>query len=386
MLPFRHRFALTALSLAGALACSRPQSATPQAEPTSAGQAAGASSKEASGIVAWWDEPYPETFDAASLPTRLSPVHVQGNHFEDEAGHTLVLRGVNISDPDKLEQTGQLKKELFSSIASWGAKLVRVPVHPTAWRRRGRAEYFELLDQIVRWANEESMYLIIDWHSIGNLQTEMYQHPMYDTTRSETLEFWRAVAFRYKGVSTVAFYELFNEPTRRRGTLGAISWEQWKAINEEIISVIYAHDEQVIPLVAGFNWAYDLRPVAEAPIDRKGVAYVSHPYPQKTNAPFEENWEEVWGFVAKKYPLVATEMGFMGPDDPGAHRPALNDGSYGPMITNYLQKKGASWTAWCFDPDWAPQLISDWNYTPTAAGKHFRKAMLEAKAPGHERD
>ena len=40
------------------------------------------------------------------------------------------------------------------------------------------------------------------------------------------------------------------------------------------------HDEALV-LVAGFNWAYDLIPVKKDPIDAKGIAYVSHPYPEK---------------------------------------------------------------------------------------------------------
>lgn len=375
--------AFTAVSSAVLLAsCSAAVSVqSPPAHSAADASTAPAHSSVAPSSLAWWDEPYPEAFDAATLSVSLSPIHVKGNHFENDAGETIVFRGVNISDPDKLEQMGQFKPELFEEIHKWGANLVRIPVHPISWERRGPAEYFKLIDQTVQWANAQSMYVIVDWHSMGNLRDEMYQHPMYDTTLSDTLEFWRAIAFRYKGVSTVAFYELFNEPTMRSGTLGKISWDQWKTINEDIIDVIYAHDNKVIPLVAGFNWAYDLRPVAKAPVERDGIAYVAHPYPQKTTAPYQKNWDEVWGFVADKYPLVATEMGYMGPDDPGAHRPALDDGSYGPRITDYLASKGASWTAWCFDPDWAPQLIKDWDYTPTKAGEHYRKAMQQGVTP-----
>ena len=50
------------------------------------------------------------------------------------------------------------------------------------------------------------------------------------------------------------------------------------------------HAEALI-LVAGFNWAYDLTPLKEDPIDAEGIAYVSHPYPEKRKAPWEEKWE-----------------------------------------------------------------------------------------------
>ncbi len=328
----------------------------------------------------WFEEGYPERFDASTLKTPLPRVSVNGNRFVDEAGNTVVFQGVSIADPDKLLHQDHWSPEIFEEIARWGANVVRIPVHPAAWREEGRAGYFALLDQAVLWANQSGLYLIIDWHSIGNLKAGLFQHAMYDTSQQETYEFWRSVSHRYKDVTTVALYEVFNEPTVYGGTLGAISWDEWKGINEEIISLIRAQDEHAVPLVAGFNWAYDLEPVAKSPIARPGVGYVSHPYPMKVTRPFEKKWDEDFGFVAKKYPLIATEIGYMRPGLPGAHNPVLDDGSYGPEITDYLAKRGASWVAWCFDPEWSPQLIKDWTFAPTESGEHFRKVMLERKA------
>jgi endoglucanase len=323
----------------------------------------------------WWFEPYPERFDATGLEMRLDVVRVEGNHFVDAAGRKVVFKGVSISDPDKIERDGHWSKAHFEAVKGWGANVVRIPVHPVAWRGRGKESYFELLDQAVRWATELDLYVMIDWHSIGNVLTGLYQHPMYDTTRQETLEFWRSVAYRYRGVPTVAFYEIFNEPTTFNGTLGQAPWAEWKAFNEEVIGILFAHDKDVIPLVAGFNWAYDLTPVAQAPIDSPGIGYVSHPYPQKVEPPYAPKWEHDFGFVAERYPLVVTEFGYAAADARGAHVPVIAGDDYGPTILDYLDSKGASWVAWCFDPDWGPLLISDWDYTPTAAGAFFRQAM-----------
>lgn len=327
-----------------------------------------------------WDIPYPKPFDSKQLAKRLPSVRVVGNHFVDASGTTVVFQGVNISDPHKLDSNGRFERRLFEAIARWGANVVRIPIHPAAWRERGKDAYFALLDQAVLWATELDLYLIIDWHSIGNLINGLYQHPMYETTQAETYAFWRDVSFRYADVPTVAFYELFNEPTVRRGRLGIAPWEKWKAINEELVGIITVHDADAIALVAGFEHGYDLKPIARQPIEKPNVAYVSHPYPMKVKAPFEQNWDTDFGFAAKRYPLFTTEIGYMGPNDPGAHSPAIDDGSYGKRITDYLGAKGASWVAWCFDPDWAPQLIKDWDFTPTPAGATFRDVMLARKA------
>ena len=341
--------------------------------------------------VAWgheesefWKQPYPTQFDRSTLPNELDVISVDGNRFVDEDGKTFIFRGMNIADPAKLVSNEQWSRRIFEEVRSWGANTVRLPVHPPSWRHYGRDGYLQLIDDAVRWSNELGMYVIIDWHSIGYLPTGLYQHDMYVTTKQETLTFWRDVAFRYQGVSTIAVYELFNEPTTQGNTLGRRDWAEWKALNEYIIDMIRARDEDVIPLVAGFNWAYDLRPVREQPIEREGIAYASHPYPQKAkpDVPSKENffamWEEVWGFVADTYPMILTEIGWVSEDGYGAHIPVINDGSYGPMIAEYMEKKGISWTGWVFDPNWSPVMIKDWDFTPSEQGEFFRQLMLDS--------
>ena len=326
----------------------------------------------------WWNEVNVSEFDKSKILQQLPLVKVEGNKFVNYKGEAIVFRGINISDPDKLIKEGRFTRKHFEVIKSWGANIVRIPVHPVNWRARGKNGYLPILDQTIAWINELGMYSIIDWHSMGNLKSDMYQAPMYHTSKPETLDFFRVVSERYQGIYSVAMYEIFNEPTTYNGRLGTLTWHEWKAINEEVISVIQAHNPDAISLVAGFNWAYDLTPIATAPIVRRNVAYVSHPYPMKVGPPYEANWERGWGFVANKYPVIATEIGYQLATDKGAHVPVIDDGSYGPRITDYMAKKGVSWVAWVFDPDWAPQLIKDWDYTPTMQGKHFREVMLNS--------
>nr|MCU0391714.1 glycoside hydrolase family 5 protein [Thermoflexibacter sp.] len=290
-----------------------------------------------------------------------------------------IFRGLNTSDPDNLKKNGHWDRAYFVEIKNWGANIVRFPIHPTTWRKQGKEQYLKMLDEGVKWATELGIYVIIDWHSIGNLRTEMFQADMYETTKKETFEFWRTIAKHYKGNNTVAFFELFNEPTTYNGQLGTCSWTEWKQLNEEMIEIIRAHDNTAIPLVAGFNWAYDLVPIATEPIDAEGIAYVSHPYPMKRNKPWEAQWTKDWGFVKEKYPIILTEIGFCGEEEQGAHIPVISDESYGEAITKYCDEKGISWVVWVFDPQWAPRLYTNWEYTPTRQGKYFKKALLDRK-------
>ena len=313
-----------------------------------------------------WSRPRPNP-QAKIMPL----ISVRGNSFVNPDGDTILFRGLAISDPDKIEIQGHWNREHFERVKETGAGIVRIPVHPVSWRERTPEGYLELLDQAVEWCTDLGMYVMIDWHSIGNLGMELFQNPMYNTTRQETYQFWRTIANHFKGHNTVAFYEIFNEPTIYRGQLGSMSWTEWKQINENIIKLIRAYDPETIPLVAGFDWAYDLTPLHTDPIDAEGIGYVSHPYEHKRKPPWEPKWEEAFGFAKGKYPVVVTEFGF------GVRQGQTIDADhYANHIIDYLEGKGISWVCWVYDPQWGPRMLKSWEpYELTESGEFFKKAM-----------
>ena len=319
-----------------------------------------------------WFQDGPWHLPKPNPKARVLPlIMVKGNKFINSKGDTILFRGLAISDPDKIERQGHWNKKHFEKVKETGALIVRIPVHPVAWRERTPEKYLELLDQAVEWCTDLGMYVMIDWHSIGNLGMELFQNPMYNTSKQETYGFWRTIAQHFKGNNTLAFYELFNEPTTYNGQLGTITWQEWKKINEDIISLIRSYDNGPIPLVAGFDWAYDLTPLRESPISAGGIAYVTHPYEFKRTQPWEPKWEEDFGFAADKYPVVATEFGFE--LQPGQ---TIDDNHYSNRIIKYLEGKGISWICWVYDPEWGPRMLKSWDsYDLTESGEFFKKAM-----------
>jgi endoglucanase len=313
----------------------------------------------------------------------LSRISVDGNRFVDEAGKTVVFRGFSSSEPSKLSKDGRWNQAYFDEAKAWGANIIRFPIHPPAWRRLGEEEYLDVLDRGVSFATKAGLHVIIDWHSIGDLMSGRFQETFgsgaYLTDKKETAEFWRTIATRYGSDNTVAFFELFNEPTTLGEKPTPETWPRWKEYIEELITIIRANGGKAVPLVAGFDWAYDLTPVATDPIAADNIGYVSHPYPMKRKQPWEEKWTADWGFVAEKYPVFLTEIGFCDETEPGAHDPVISDESYGNAITAYCAQRGISYAIWVFDPDWAPRLIKDWKFTPARQGIFFKKAMQETK-------
>ncbi|MGC9945976.1 MAG: cellulase family glycosylhydrolase [Bryobacteraceae bacterium] len=147
---------------------------------------------------------------------------------------------------------------------------------------------------------------------------------------------------------------------------GTADWTEWKRMQEDLIAIVRAYNAKAIPLVAGFDWAYDLTPLRLAPIAAEGIGYVTHPYSNKRPRPWEPKWEEDFGFAAAKYPVVAMEFG-------GFAAPSAGADAYGPAIVKYLEGKGISWMVWCFDPEWGPTLIGDWSTNSHLPGSLRRR-------------
>lgn len=314
-------------------------------------------------------------FHSTAVAGKLDAIHVKGKDFVNSKNEVVRFTGVSFSDPAKLNRDGNWNKRFFQEAHDWGCNIVRFPVHPSEWRRMGADAYMDMLDKGVAWAEELGMYVVIDWHSIGNLKDEKFQSRNYDTTLPETTDFWEQIARRYKGNAAVAFYELYNEPTSSNGSLGDLSWTTWKPIMEELIDKVNAIDDQKVFLVAGMDWAYLLDEVLQKPVNRKNVAYVTHPYPQKRNQPWEPQWEKDWGKVAETYPIMATEFGFVAKGDRGEHIPCIGDETYGEAIIKYFNSKGISYTVWVFDPHWAPAMLENYDFEPTRQGRFFKKVL-----------
>jgi hypothetical protein len=68
------------------------------------------------------------------------------------------------------------------------------------------------------------------------------------------------------------------------------------------ITIIRAYNPQAVVRVAGFDWAYDLTPRREAPINASNIGYVTHPYSNKRPQPWEPKWE--MDFISRKVPSL----------------------------------------------------------------------------------
>lgn len=298
------------------------------------------------------------------LPPRL---RVSGNQLVTPDGRPVVLRGLMPPDPARLRSDRRFGRKYFEGIRATGANVVRIPVHPERWVRD--ADYlWRYLDPVVTWTGELGLYVIIDWHYIGNVATGAGEN-MPDIEQEPfalTLDFWQRVASRY-APAPHALFEIWNEPAE-------IESPVWRDHAEQIIATIRATGASQVVIVGGTDWSRDLSDFTREPLADGQVAYATHIYPAHSAA----MWNFWFGRLAESHPLLLTEWGFM--DENRADGPVYlrgNEAKYGAPLMAYAEERGMGWVACWYDDQWLPPMYGKGMKELTGYGRFVMKELGE---------
>ncbi len=310
------------------------------------------------------------------------PLSVTGNSII-RAGQPFHLYGVN---RDSLEWgrfnwggcggDGHFEDSDFDRIASWRASAVRIPLSQAGWlgRRCAPGTYARMVDRVVERINARGMYAILDLHwsdAAGRAPCDFGcpsgQQPMPD---AESLRFWKQVAARYANRAGVVF-DLYNEPHD-------VSWDCWRdggcivqssttnpftrrpvayrAVGmQQLYDTVRSTGANNLVLVAGLNWAYDLSGIDRGYALRgHNIVYDTHVYTRWHST--EADWDEHFGLLSDRYPLISTELGSIDCSSDVTAR-----------LLTYLIRRGISWTVWSWNSPGEcsqPTVLADWSGTP----------------------
>jgi aryl-phospho-beta-D-glucosidase BglC (GH1 family) len=282
----------------------------------------------------------------ASFPSKLQ---VSGNQIVNANGSIVLLKGLMPPDSARLHSENKFSQNFFIGMSETGANVIRIPVHPENWVK-DKDYLWRYLDPIVAWAGESNMYVIIDWHYIGNVATGAGSE-MPDIAikpKDLTLEFWQLTARYFRDVPNVIF-EIFNEPQ-------SIGVDEWRSNAVEIIQAIREQGASQLVIVGGIDYGKDLSWVINHPIDDKNIAYASHIYPVHASS----QWYYLFGTVAEKYPVIITEWGFMDENrNTTQSYLAGNRTTYGEPFLEYLNARGIGWIACWYDDKWEPAMFTE---------------------------
>lgn len=306
------------------------------------------------------------------------------------SAQTPFSRGVNLTGwfqagSAKQIQFSKYTKDDFVRIKSLGCDVIRLPIN-LHFMTNGAPDYtidplfFDFLDQVVDWAEELHIHLLLDNHTFD---------PNTDTQPSVEgilLKVWPQMAEHYKNRSQYLYYEILNEPH-------GISTAAWCPIQQKVINAIRAIDTKHTIIVgpSGYNGFSELKnmPVYTDPnliytfhfyepfmFTHQGaswttgmadVANVPFPYVASRMPTVPASAKGTWvegslnnykndGTVAKvkqwldiavsfknarNVKLFCGEFGVYIPNSPHADRVYWYD-----VVRKYLEEKGISWTIW----------------------------------------
>lgn len=281
-------------------------------------------------------------------PPRL---HVEGRDLKDEAGATVVLKGVSLID---IGQQHAWKGGIPAMIdrltdTGWGTQIVRFPIYDVdPWpflvdNAMRRENYMDVvLRPAVDYATSKGLYVIIDWHRISNVSAREEENAR---------KFWAYMGGQFADYPNV-IYELYNEPIDNVGSCvsGANDdcWPPFKAQAEGWLEALRPVAPDTLVLVGGPSWSQVIGPAADDPVADPNVAYVGHIYPfHMGNTAVEDQITR----CAAVHPVVITEWGFgfeTGDDVP-----------YKDRIRALIEDNQLSWTAWVADDAWGPPMFNE---------------------------
>jgi hypothetical protein len=299
-------------------------------------------------------------------------LHVVGNHIEDSAGKTIILRGVNRSGTEyRCVQSGAYfdgpsSEASVAAIKSWpNVNTVRVPLNESCWLAINGApakvsgDYYKTaIYNYVQWLHKYDLIPILELHWVGpGTQLANRQQPMLDADHAPT--FWADVAQTFIDDDGVVL-EPYNEPFPDGNRDSNAAWACWRdgclanqyatggatvsgmyqtAGMQSIVDAIRGTRSTHIILLGGVQYSNALTQwLAYQPTDpmaQLGAAWHLYNFNACVSATC---WDVAPAAVAAAVPLVATEIG-------------QNDcmGTFVTPLMQWLDAHGAGYLAWSWN-------------------------------------
>lgn len=307
--------------------------------------------------------------------TRPAGLSVKGNRLVDATGRALTLRGVNISgteyacaqnhSDDPFGGQPEDSPQTLAAMRSWHIDVVRVPLNEDCWLgingvRIGGMAYRAAIVNLVDDLERSGFYVILDlhWSAPGSARA-LAQNPAPDEDHSPA--FWRSVAETFRKDPAVMF-DLFNEPffqwvdprganpwtclwrgcilsKYQTGTTPAVVNHSWRSAGmRQLISVVRRAGAKNVILIAGIDWANDLRGWRLPPGVGPNVAISWHAYPNQSCSNVK-CWDRVVAPLARHLPVIVTETGDS----------ALGSATYLRKLLPWCDSHHVSYLAWTWN-------------------------------------
>ena len=230
-------------------------------------------------------------------------LHAEGTKIVDGQGEEVILRGIGLGGwmlqegymmhtggpqyrieakieglvgPERTQEfydawlANHTRREDVAALANWGFNSIRLPMHYQLFTPP-LDKGFQMVDELLEWAGDHEMYLILDMHAAPGGQGKNADINDYDPEKpslweseanlDELVAIWRQLAERYSDEPWIGGYDLINEPnwgfadieSDPNGcdeTRNAPLWQLQQRINEAIREV----DSNHLVFIEGNCW------------------------------------------------------------------------------------------------------------------------------------
>ncbi len=202
----------------------------------------------------------------------------------------------------------------------------------------------QVVNDGVKYATDNNMYVIIDWHVLNDNNPNKY--------KDQAIAFFKEMSAKYKDYDNV-IYEICNEPC------GGTSWTEIKNYALQVIPVIRENDKDAIIIVGTPNWSQDVDIVANDRITGyDNIMYAFHFYAATHR---EDMRNKVTTARNSKLPIFVSEFGICSADGNGW----IDENEANTWIS-FLNDNNISYVMWnlCNKAE-ASAMINSWNTSTT---------------------
>lgn len=230
-----------------------------------------------------------------ATPASCGALQVCGTQLCDKDGNPVQLRG--ISTHGLAWFPSYVNADLFGQFRQeWNVNVMRLAMYTAEYGGYCTADDTMELKKLVRngvkYATENDMYVIIDWHILSDGNPNTY--------KEEAINFFREMSKVYAESDNV-IYEICNEPN------GGTSWSEIKKYAEEVIPVIRKNDADAVIIVGTPNWSQFVDQAAADPITGyDNIMYALHFYAATHK---EDLRSKMTSAIENGLPIFVTEYG-----------------------------------------------------------------------------
>lgn len=279
----------------------------------------------------------------------------------------------------------------------------------------------EILDQIVAYAGEIELAIILDHHrseaGIGASKNGLWYTEDYPEERF--VEDWSMLAERYRESPAIIGADLHNEPHEVAAWAEGDESTDWKSAAEKVGNVVLNIAPHWLIIVEGIQfyggeeywWGSHLGGVKNAPIILEipnQLVFSPHDYPKSVHEKpwhhsdqypdnLPEHFSKGWGYLFETgaFPVILGEFGSQFSEE--------DDYTWMSMITQYLNggiavdsdpddkedKQGISWIWWAWNPNQGESggiLLDDWHTVDESKLQWLEAIKTYSESPADPRE